>query len=325
MKISVVIATKDRPKELNTCLESIQKQNYSDFEVIIVDDGSSTNNSIFYKKIINDAKISTAEIYYYRNSNNKGRSFSRNLGIKKSKGEIVAFIDDDAVPKNNWLYELVNILENNDISGVGGKIIPFPNQNFYFIPPTYNKSDKVVPVKNIIQEGNCAFKKNALEDVNGFDPKITFAHEGKDLSIRLNKNGYKLFYTPKAIIFHSPSNPNKINKFLKRAYIFGISDAYINKKYHQGIWRLLFNFNSIKLLFDFYFIFIILLPIISISLLSINSYFLLMLIIILFLLTTLGMLITFSSIFKTKNIKISGVIILSRLAEKIGNIVGYTK
>ncbi len=115
--VSVIIATYNRCNLLKRAIESVLKQTYRNFEVIVVDDASGDET---YKMISISFKsfIDKGTIRYYRNEINKERSFCRNLGMKEAKGEYFAFLDDDDEWLLNHLENLVKFLDANPDVGV---------------------------------------------------------------------------------------------------------------------------------------------------------------------------------------------------------------
>ena len=107
-KISIIIPTYNRPDKLLTAVLSVINQTYQNYEIIIIDDGSIPKAEVFLKNNIEfDEKIR----YFYQK--NKGRSVARNIGIEKSKGEFISFLDDDDELLPDFLLSLILILQNN--------------------------------------------------------------------------------------------------------------------------------------------------------------------------------------------------------------------
>ncbi|MFN7139560.1 MAG: glycosyltransferase, partial [Limisphaerales bacterium] len=110
-KVSVVVASYNGARTLKTCLESLGKLNYPDYEVILVDDGST------------DTTLQIASLFpniRYLGQMHQGLSVARNTGIYSSEGEIVAFTDSDCRADEDWLYYLVADLLNSSFVGIGG-------------------------------------------------------------------------------------------------------------------------------------------------------------------------------------------------------------
>lgn len=107
--VSIIIPVYNAEKFLGNCLDSIINQSYSDFEIIIVDDGSTDKSKEIYLRYSElDNRIIILE------QENKGVSVARNNGIKKAKGKFLVFIDSDDIIKSNMLMRMFQVINNND-------------------------------------------------------------------------------------------------------------------------------------------------------------------------------------------------------------------
>src|ERR1041385_1917239 len=111
-KISVVIAAYDAERTLKPCLDSLTRLNYPDYEVILVDDGSTDSTP----------QIAGAypSVRFFRHEKNFGLSVARNTGIEAATGELIAFTDADCRADEDWLYYLAAELLDNGFAGIGG-------------------------------------------------------------------------------------------------------------------------------------------------------------------------------------------------------------
>ena len=199
---SVIIVTYNHSILLLKNLDSLNKQTVSDFEIMIIDNNEKIN--IF-------PLIKNYPINYIKLKKNYGLSLARNIGIKFAKGYIVIFLDDDAIPADDFIEQHIKAYQINDIIGLRGKAIPINNKNIYnHFSYHYNYGNKPIPCY-INLEGNSSFKKEELSDIGGFNPKLEGAggYEGLELSYRIlgkyrDKN--KLIYYPDAIIYHEYSS-----------------------------------------------------------------------------------------------------------------------
>ncbi len=157
--------------------------------------------------------------YYYQR--NTGLAAARNLGIKKSKGKIIVFIDDDCIAKQNWLRNLVTGFEGK-IVGVGGRIESYKPKTVaqkYAQIFLYDHKEAVGGVKEPPHLGtNSAFLKRTLFKVGLFDENLRCG-EDVDLSWRLYFAGYNLIYQKKAVIYHR--DDKTVFQLARKIYHYG--------------------------------------------------------------------------------------------------------
>lgn len=111
MNVSIIIPTYKRPDLLERLLDSINKQTYKKFEVIIVDDNSPNVNE--YELVIRKYSELFNEFSFFRNKINSGAPFSRNFGINKAKYDLIALVDDDDEWMEEKLFKQVEVFKNN--------------------------------------------------------------------------------------------------------------------------------------------------------------------------------------------------------------------
>lgn len=206
-KVSIVICTYNRADFLKRTLKSLQYQTYKDFEVIVVNGPSTdetTNVLNRYKGIIKTAVNPETNL-----------SKSRNMGIQMSAGEIIAFIDDDAIPDEHWLDDIISMYKNDKIGGVGGRVY-WPGGDHIQFETGYvdiwgdaevrvrdaNYNDPSGKRFNIMLGTNCTFLKKALLKVGGFDEYYDYFHDESDLCLRIVQAGYQIVHHKRAIIYH---------------------------------------------------------------------------------------------------------------------------
>ncbi len=208
-------------------LDSLKHLTYKNFEVIVVNGPSSDNTASILAQYEHLIKVENCPI--------ANLSVSRNIGIQASAGEIVAFIDDDAIPTATWLDELLSLYSDDTVGGVGGKVIDgadfttIQNQNVvidmygvplgsFDYPQDYNDSNG--EYFNIMIGCNCSFRRTALIEVDGFDEYYEYFHDESDLAVRIIKKGYKILHHPNAAIHHAyaASDLRGENRVLKNWY-----------------------------------------------------------------------------------------------------------
>lgn len=211
MLLSIIIPTYNRPKKIENCLKSILKNNCKKFKIeLIIVDQSKRNKT---KNII---KNKFPSVNYYK-IKKKGSSRARNFGIKKSKGKILAFTDDDCIVAKNWINNIYNaFLKNEKIAGLFGKVLPYKPSLYKdkYCPSLFlRNNDYSINHSNFLQYdclgfgSNMAFRKNifnkhgVLKNWLGINA-VGKSSEEVEFTYRLLRNGETLFYTPKILVFH---------------------------------------------------------------------------------------------------------------------------
>lgn len=207
-KVSIVICTYNRVTFLKRTLKSLENLRYKNFEVIVVNGPSTDGTDKILDMYNGKIKVATNPI--------TNLSISRNIGIKLSAGEIIAFIDDDAIPDENWLNDIISMYSDETVGGVGGRVYGPGDDHFQFENgyvdiwgdadvhcqngSNYNNPKDIR--YNMMLGTNCTFLKKALIDVGGFDEYYEYFHDESDLCLRVVRAGYKILHHPQAYIHH---------------------------------------------------------------------------------------------------------------------------
>lgn len=206
-------------------LDSLLKQE-KPFEIIVVDSKSTDKTPQIVKKY--SSKHEEIKLISYDNT----RGESRNLGVKKANGEVIAFTDGNCQADPNWLKEIrKKINEGFDI--VAGKTIRKGSGKFTKVGRVgvYHKGgDASFPTCNI------AYRKKIFEKIDGFDSWFKEA-EDVDLNFRALDSGAKMVYNPKMIIRHMGAET--ANSFIKKAFWYGFGRKELQIR-HGSIWS---NYN----------------------------------------------------------------------------------
>ncbi len=197
-KASVVVCSYNGAKTLDRCLTSLKKINYPNYEVILVDDGSTDNTQEI-----------AASHNWVKNvrQENKGLSFARNVGAHASCGDVIVYTDSDCMADPDWLYYLMGTLLSGDYAGVGGPNISPPAENWVqacvsAAPGGPNHVLLTDVVAEHIPGCNMAFHRWAFDQVGGFDPEYRKAGDDVDFCWRLQQSGGVIAFSPAAIVWH---------------------------------------------------------------------------------------------------------------------------
>jgi len=233
-KVSVIIATHNRKAFLSKTLLSFNNQKYSNFEVIVIEDGSKYNQ----KHTIQNLNLNYKIKYYY--IENRGRAGARNFGISNSNGEILLFFDDHSQPLPHLIEEHVrNHLKHNKYGGFRGRI---ESSDAYTSVANYRKPRFFENLHNIVVQNspvinfgthNLSVRREILEDVGTFDEEFTlYGAEDQEFGIRIKKAGYKLGYLPKALVYNIKI-PKNTETTYNRAIESGKMAALLIKKHPE--------------------------------------------------------------------------------------------
>ncbi len=238
--VSVVVVSRDRPDALMRCLKGLSQLQYSNFEIVVVADPKgdlAVSRSAFSSQIkhvvFDHANISEA----------------RNLGISHAAGEIVAFIDDDAVPEPSWLTRLVAPAVRSDVAAMGGFVRARNGISYQWkarsvdmrgacadLELSENLSTILTPKahRGIKTEGtNMAVRRDVLVELEGFDPGFAFYLDETDLNLRLGRAGHATAITPTAEVHHgfAASPRRRADRVPRDLYDIGSSWAVFQRKY----------------------------------------------------------------------------------------------
>ena len=228
LSFSIVINTLNRATLLAKTLDSLRWLKYRGrFEVIVVN-GPSTDHSQevidAWLPAIRTARCEVANL-----------SVSRNIGICMARGDIVAFIDDDAIPEPEWLEQLARAYDSPSVGAAGGLVF---DQTGYSYQYEYSTATRLAnanwrltrPADHLAYPGafefpylqgtNTSFRRSALLEVGGFDEEIEYYLDETELCCRLVDAGYLIRQLPNAYVHHkfAPSNIRNEHKITRYRY-----------------------------------------------------------------------------------------------------------
>ncbi len=238
-RVSVVVASYNGERTLKACLESLERLKYPNYEVILVDDGSTDSTQ--------QIAFAHPTVRYFRHEKNLGLSVARNTGIAAAASEIIAFTDSDCRADEDWLYYLVSGLLGSGFAGLGG-----PN----LLPPEDSPVAAAVmaspggPAHVMLTDRhaehipgcNMAFYKWALEQVGGFDPIFHKAGDDVDLCWRVQQAGLQIGFSPPAFVWHY--RRPAVGAYLRQQRGYGEAEALLVRKHPEcfnafggSLWR----------------------------------------------------------------------------------------
>ena len=237
-KVSVVVACYNGARTLKLCLEALARLRYPDYEVILVDDGSS------------DATPQIAAQFpavRCLRQPHQGLAVARNTGIAAATGQIIAFTDSDCRPDEDWLHYLVSDLLRSNFAGIGGhNLLPADDSAVAGAVMVSPGGPAHVMLTDRVAEHipgcNMAFWKWALLEVGCFDPVFEQAGDDVDLCWRLQQRGYQLGFSPAGFVWHY--RRSTVGAYLKQQRGYGAAEALLERKHPEyfnplggSIWR----------------------------------------------------------------------------------------
>ncbi|MBQ8770906.1 MAG: glycosyltransferase [Bacteroides sp.] len=235
MKYSFIIPVFNRPDEVDELLNSLTTQTLRDFEVIVVEDGSSVPCKDVTEKYADKLLIH----YYYKDNSGPGQT--RNYGVERASGEYMLILDSDCILPDTYLEEVEKELKRKEADAFGGpdrahesftdvqKAINYAMTSFFTtggIRGGKKKMDKFYP-----RSFNMGVKKSVYQALGGFS-KMRFG-EDIDFSIRIFKGGYACRLFPEAWVWHK--RRTDLKKFFKQVHNSGIARINLYKKYPESL------------------------------------------------------------------------------------------
>jgi cellulose synthase/poly-beta-1,6-N-acetylglucosamine synthase-like glycosyltransferase len=229
-RVSIIIPVKNEERTIEKCLRSLQVLNYPDYEIIVVNDGSTDGTGALLSQFPAVTVITTEGI---------GPAAARNLALERSNTDYVAFTDGDCIIHPEWLNELLAHFTDATVMGVGGDQLcpadekPFGKQvhdflNLLAFSSDYLKTKKsLMPVKHN-PTCNMMYRKQAFEIQQGFKQDL-WPCEDLEFDYRLITAGYTLIFNPGAIVYHY--RPHTLKGFSRMHFRYGRAHAKLVLKY----------------------------------------------------------------------------------------------
>lgn len=224
MEISLVVNTANRRHELQRLLFSLERQTHDLFEVVVVLGPSQDGSEEFLKsRFGNRIKLVSCPVF--------NLSVSRNLGVAAAAGQVVAFVDDDALPATSWLEQIEEAFQDQLLCGVGGRtyLVRENEQRLQFLHGRVS----VVAEQQDVRWGNpplppsptppwfwfprghgtnMAYRRAALLAIGGFDERFEYLYDDADIGVRLGLAGFTVRTLDEATVYHLGSQSGNRGK-----------------------------------------------------------------------------------------------------------------
>lgn len=225
--ISVVVCSYNGAATLEECLRSLVGLNYPDYEVIVVDDGSTDATPQIAAKF---PQVRTIR------QENLGLSAARNTGARAARGQVVAFTDSDCVADANWLLYLAMAMRDQEADAIGGPNLPPADDNWVakcVAASPGGPSHVMLGDRRAEHVPGCnmAFDRAKLLAIGGFDPQFRVAGDDVDMCWRFLDAGLTIGYAPAAFVWHH--RRATVRAYLKQQQGYGKSEAMLQFK-HPG-------------------------------------------------------------------------------------------
>jgi GT2 family glycosyltransferase len=210
--VSLLLVTWNSKHHLPLCLDSLEKQSYKNFEIIIVDNGSSDGGIVGIKERYPDLNIHVKKLY-----KNMGFAVANNIGARMACGKWLALLNADAFPETEWLENLVKAAEQYPNGFFSSRQIQANTPTIldgegdvYHISGLAWRINYGYPIqkREAIEEifSPCAaaalYPRQDFLEIGGFDEDYFSYHEDVDLGFRLRLRGLSAYYVPKATVYH---------------------------------------------------------------------------------------------------------------------------
>jgi glycogen(starch) synthase len=239
-RASVVVSTLDRAAYLARLLDALETVDGPPFEVVVVNGPSSDDTEAVLARRRGRLKALHCPV--------ANLSRSRNVGIAAAAGDIVVLIDDDALPAApGWLAGLcAPLVADARVGGVGGPVLEPDGRAYEFegrvvseygeLVPPFEAARRGVAVDGVgwvpgVQGANCAFRRDAVVAVGGFDERFVYVFDESDLCMRIVRAGWTIAYAPRSAVVHdSATGARRRSPWDRDWWTIAQADAYFALK-----------------------------------------------------------------------------------------------
>lgn len=233
--VSIIIPVKDNTENLRNCIKNCRSVEYPDFEIIVLPDNPIDDYGSSEVKIVPTGSMGPAE--------------KRNIGIRHSRGEVLAFLDDDVFPEKDWLKNATKNFEDPDVAAVGGPAVtpedsPILQKASGLIYSSYlasgRESGRYIPrrKREVDDYPTCNFivKKSIMDELGGFQTKF-WPGEDTAICLRITKHlNKKIIYDPEVLVYHH--RRRLFGPHLKQIMSYALHRGYFVKRFPETSFRL---------------------------------------------------------------------------------------
>lgn len=212
MKASIIIPHLNGKHHLDDCFQSLRRQTFSDFEIILVDNGSTDGTQEF-------VRTHYPEVRLLELGENRGFTGACNAGWRAAHGEIVILLNNDTEVDDHWLAEIVNAFARHpEVGSVASKMLLFDQRNHFHTAGDTVRLDGIPGNRGVWQQnvgqydreeyvfsacgGAAAYRQAMLAEIGFLDDDFFFSCEDVDMGWRANLTGWRVLYVPTAVVYH---------------------------------------------------------------------------------------------------------------------------
>jgi GT2 family glycosyltransferase len=264
MTSTVIVVTLNRPDCVRRCLDCLDAQEPAPDQVIVVDASADD--------LTRDVMADYPAAIYLRNENGFGRmTASRNIGLKRAIGDIIAFVDDDAFARPGWLRNLLATYEQIDVGAVGGRAcngvrgeesmgvdeIGQLKPNGTLTGNFAADCEKIIEVDHVMG-CNMSYRRQTIANLGGFRedyPGISGVREDSDMCVRVRQLGQRVLFNPAAVVDHIGA-PQAVGRRFDARYEFYIQRNHLTMlvrnfgPFSARLWHYL-AYNIVNSVFEF--------------------------------------------------------------------------
>lgn len=222
--ISIVVPTFNRAHWIGDAIASLDAQQTDgdfEFEIVVVDNASEDDT----ERVVREAAAAATNEVRYLHQTKPGDAPTRNCGVKAARGNWLAFFDDDQFAETDWLKELLRAAREADAHVVGGPVhLDLPQADLQRIGPLCRQALREISFYPTLQPyinndlpgtGNALVRRDLFDEIGMFDESMTSGGSDSDFFLRAREGGYRLWYTPTAVIRHRISRNRLTPEYLR--------------------------------------------------------------------------------------------------------------
>ncbi|MBE2223530.1 MAG: glycosyltransferase family 2 protein [Anaerolineae bacterium] len=210
--ISIIIPHLNGKQHLDDCFQSLRQQTFADFEVLLVDNGSTDGTQEFVAQTYPEVKL-------IQLPENKGFTGACNAGWQAAQGSIIILLNNDTETDPNWLAEIAAAFDRHPQAGsIASKMLLFDQRDTFHTAGDFYRIDGIPGNRGVWQKdvgqfddeeivfsacgGSSAYRRDMLEEIGFLDDDYFFSCEDVDMGWRANLAGWEVWYVPTAVIYH---------------------------------------------------------------------------------------------------------------------------